>query len=104
MVKMPDRIRDAAMAYCWSLTSVKATLNFMTTRGGVMRPAGEARRRQELLLETEAGGRFSANTTGQKIGKFASCDRRDRATRGCTLRYHVSRDPDHRFKQYRTRY
>jgi hypothetical protein len=41
------------------LTSVKATLNFMTTRGGVMRPAGEARRRQELLLETEGGGRFT---------------------------------------------
>ena len=43
ILKMPARMRDAAMAYCWSLTSVKATLNFMTTKGGVMRPAGEAR-------------------------------------------------------------
>ena len=47
---------------------------------------------------------LAPNTKGQKIGKFASRDRRDRAIRGCTRRYHVSRDPDHRFKQYRTRY
>ena len=66
MVKMPDRIREAAMAYCWSLTSVKATLNFMTTRGGVMRPAGEARRRQELLLETEGGRPFQRQHEGAK--------------------------------------
>ena len=48
MVQMPARMRDAAMAYCWSSTSVKATLNFMTTNGGTMRPAV---RRRTVLSE-----------------------------------------------------
>ena len=46
MVNMPARMRDDAMAYCTRSTLAKgkpSTLNLMVTRGGVMRPAGEAR-------------------------------------------------------------
>lgn len=38
MVQRPEMMSEAAMAYCCSLTSVKATLNFITTKGGTMRP------------------------------------------------------------------
>ena len=38
MVKIPDKMSEAAMAYCCKSVSVKATENFITTNGGTMRP------------------------------------------------------------------